>query len=88
MLFAIRQPVSDMPKVPVPASVSPSEILEAGSDQDVMRLEELAEEIDTNRSDLYKPLMELIERGDAAAFPVGGSVQVRFESGEKEADSA
>lgn len=30
-----------------------------------------------NRDHLYRPLMELVERGDVAIFPMGEHVQVR-----------
>jgi DNA-binding IclR family transcriptional regulator len=71
-----------MDEIPVPFLTTPSDVLEVGEDHDVLRLEEIAEEIDAVRSDLYKPLMELVERGEVAIFPVGGSVQVRFDTDE------
>jgi DNA-binding IclR family transcriptional regulator len=67
-------------EVPIPFVTSPNDVLEAGDGHNVLRLEEIAEELDVVRSDLYKPLMELVERGEVAVFPVGESVQVRFDT--------
>ena len=69
-----------MAKIPVPFLTTPSDVLEAGDGHDVLRLEEIAEELDAVRSDLYEPLMELVERGEVAVFPVGGTVQIRFDT--------
>jgi hypothetical protein len=45
-----------------------------------VRLSELADELHTNRPTLYHAIMTLVEDGDAAIFPIGDVVQVRYES--------
>jgi len=45
-----------------------------------VRLSKLAEMTGYDRDDLHLSLMQFVEQGDVAVFPVGDSVQVRFDS--------
>jgi hypothetical protein len=66
--------------IPIP-SASPesepqaSEVRAAIEDRGVCRLAELRDDLDGNR--LGPPLLELIEDGQVAVFPVGDTVQVK-----------
>jgi hypothetical protein len=49
-------------------------------EQGTIRLEELAKERGKPPRELYEPLMELVDAGEVAVFPVGEKVQIRWDS--------
>jgi hypothetical protein len=65
-------------KIPFLPQVHIREVL---NEEGCVRLAELEEELeDMDREELYPHLMELVEQGDVAIFPVGDTVQVRDDS--------
>jgi len=69
-----------METIPVPRTVLAARVRSVVEEHETIRLSELATELDAGREDLYGALMEVVDDGDAAVFPVGDSVQVRAES--------
>jgi predicted ArsR family transcriptional regulator len=70
-------------EVPFRDEPSPSTIdtlNEIVDDQGPVRLTELEEQLSVSDRELRFSLMQLVERGDAALFPVGDTVQVRSEN--------
>jgi hypothetical protein len=57
-------------------------VQEAIEEEGMMRLSELADELEHDRAELYKPIMTRVEHGDLAVFPMGDTVQIRDESGD------
>lgn len=69
---------SVMTAVPI-TSVDRQRLLQDIDDNGVSRLSEVADRMGSTRTELYHPLMELVERGEVAVFPIGDTVQVRRE---------
>jgi hypothetical protein len=69
-----------METIPIPQSLLAERARSTIEEHGTMRLSELADKLDMDREDVYGPLMEVVDDGDAAVFPVGNSVQVRPES--------
>jgi hypothetical protein len=70
-----------MAEVPLPfvEHISASDVIEIAEERGTLRKTDLEDEIDAPDDELDTALVRAVERGDVALFPVGDSVQIRYE---------
>jgi predicted ArsR family transcriptional regulator len=68
-----------MPAVPV-GDADTGHVRSIIDEEGTVRLSELADQLGTTTTTLHAPIMELVEDGKAAVFPIGDVVEVRAES--------
>jgi hypothetical protein len=81
-IFDVPDPSADMAKVPIPfqEDKTADELVELVNETGTMRKAEIEQEVEATDERLNNALVQAVERGDIALFPVGGTVQVRDET--------
>jgi hypothetical protein len=68
-----------MTAIPVATTLSARDVLEVAEKEGTLRKAELEKELDYSDRDLDSALVRAVEHGKIALFPVGDSVQIRYE---------
>lgn len=61
-------------------TIATDEVMEVVADAGILRKTELEEQVELSGRELTTALVQLVERGDVALFPIGDHVQIRDES--------